>query len=97
MNTYEIDEYAKKHGFDSLEFTIRHPLYPLVGKKLKGKFQDAYCGIVQLDGQDGFFMLRQFRETAEGRDLIFEPINKDNESQPERIYAIIQEGDTDGA
>lgn len=44
MNIYEITEYAKEHGFDSLEFLMVNQN----GGEFKGKFLDAYVGFVQI-------------------------------------------------
>lgn len=56
MNILQCQEAAQDIGFDSATFD-------LVGPKgrIKAKWRDAYMGIFQLDGSDGFVMVRQFQ------------------------------------
>ena len=54
LNAYELEEHAKEHGFDSTEFMMLSPTI------FKGKFLDAYLGMIQIpDLGDGFIMLKE--------------------------------------
>lgn len=54
LNAYELEEYAKDNGFDSLEFMMISP------KIFKGKFLDAYYGMIQIpEIGEGFIMLKE--------------------------------------
>lgn len=56
-----FQEYAKNNGYDSLEFMAMFPSGPC-----KGKWLDAYMGLVTLDGIDGFLMVRDLDSMMPG-------------------------------
>ncbi len=57
MNIYQCERLAKERGFDSMKFTAFFPAGPKVCTWL-----DAYFGIFQIDGTDGFVMAREVDE-----------------------------------
>lgn len=56
-NWYRFENYAKDNGFDSLEFMCVFPAGPK-----KCRWLDAYMGLVQVDGLEGFMTTRQLDE-----------------------------------
>ena len=56
MNLYELEEYAKEHGFNTVEFEFTN----LLGEVKKARWLDAYFGFFQLEGSDGFVTVSQF-------------------------------------
>jgi hypothetical protein len=60
MKILELQEYAKKHGFDSVEFEFTNFLNVVV----KGKWLDAYFGLFTLNGAEGFISVKQWQETT---------------------------------
>jgi hypothetical protein len=55
MNINQCQRLAEKIGFDKATFDLCGPK-----GKLKAKWLDAYMGIFQIAGQEGFVMTRQF-------------------------------------
>ncbi|WP_090739387.1 hypothetical protein [Paenibacillus sp. Mc5Re-14] len=54
MNIYEIQEYAKDHGFDSLKFAMTNRN----GATFYGHFLDAYFGMIMIpEIGDGFIVI----------------------------------------
>lgn len=51
MNLYQCKKYAKDNGFDSVEFIAKFP----TGDR-KCKWLDAYFGMFEIEGLDGFVM-----------------------------------------
>lgn len=59
MNTYEIEEWGKKNGFDSAEFTIVNKF----GETFDASFLDAYYGHILIPSvSDGFFRLDNLKD-----------------------------------
>ena len=56
MNILQCKEMAKDIGFDSTTFDLCGP----IGRK-KAKWLDAYFGIFEIEGVDGFLMASQFQ------------------------------------
>ena len=68
-------EYAKKHGFDSLEFVLMTP-----GGIFKGKFLDAYFEMMLLpDLGEGFVTMKQLIGTVGFDKLKFAVITDEEE------------------
>lgn len=58
MNLYQCEAYAKKNGFDSVEFEADFP-----AGTMKCKWIDAYFGFFQVEGLgDGFVTTGQIDE-----------------------------------
>jgi sugar phosphate isomerase/epimerase len=58
MNIFQIREYAEEIGFDSVEFIIKNPK----GDEFKGRFLDAYFGLVLIpELGDGFINLTKLQ------------------------------------
>lgn len=57
MNLYQCEKYAKDNGFDSLEFIAKFP----TGDR-KCKWLDAYFGMFEIEGIDGFVMANNIDE-----------------------------------
>lgn len=57
----EAQDDAQDRGFNSLEFTAYFP----IGAK-KCKWLDAYFGLFQVEGVDGFVMVREMRKIFPG-------------------------------
>ncbi|RXZ77997.1 hypothetical protein EBB07_28470 [Paenibacillaceae bacterium] len=73
MNIYEIEEYAKDHGYDSLEFLIINK----EGNSFNGRFLDAYFGMIQIEAiSDGFIRLEQLRNQFGSEYFKFIPLAK---------------------
>lgn len=53
MNLYQCEKYAESNGFDSLEFIAHFPAGPK-----KCKWLDAYFGMFEIEGIDGFVMTK---------------------------------------
>ena len=53
MNLYQCQKHAESNGFDSLEFIAHFP----AGAK-KCKWLDAYFGMFEVEGMDGFVMTK---------------------------------------
>jgi len=53
MNIYQCQKYAEREGFDSVKFTADFPAGTRTCTWL-----DAYFGMFQIDGIDGFVMVR---------------------------------------
>lgn len=66
MRILELQEYAKKHGFDSTEFEFVN----LKGETKKGKWIDAYFGFFRIDGMPENKMMT----TSQWRDLLGDQI-----------------------
>ena len=49
MSLVECEDRAKDEGFDSATFEIVGP-----GGRMKAKWLDAYMGLFQIEGRDGF-------------------------------------------
>jgi len=60
MTIDEICEYAKDNGFDSLEFEFIN----LKGEKVKCKWLDAYFGMFEIEGSEGFITVKQWKQFA---------------------------------
>lgn len=52
----EFQEYAKSNGYDSLAFMAMFPSGPR-----RCSWLDAYMGLVRIDGEDGFVMVRDLQ------------------------------------
>lgn len=57
MTLLECERLAEKEGFDKLKFTALFPSGPRMCQWL-----DAYMGIFQVDGLEGFLMTNDMRE-----------------------------------
>lgn len=55
MTIHQCQELAKKAGYDKTEFLLCGPK-----GKMKAKWLDAYFGMFQIEGSDGFVMVQQF-------------------------------------
>ena len=55
LSIQQCESLVKKLGFDKATFDLCGPK-----GKLKAKWLDAYMGIFQIEGQEGFSMTRQF-------------------------------------
>lgn len=54
MNIYEVQEYAKDHGFDSVNFIMVNR----AGRSFEGRFLDAYFGMIAIpEISSGFILL----------------------------------------
>lgn len=53
MNLYQCQQYAEREGFDSVKFLANFPVGTRVCTWL-----DAYFGMFQIEGMDGFVMVR---------------------------------------
>lgn len=60
MNITDCEEYAKDHGFDSLEFKMAFPN----GSVKSCKWLDAYLGIFTIVGVEGFVTTQQMYQSA---------------------------------
>lgn len=59
MRALELQEFAKKNGFDSVKFKFTTRM----GDKFTGKFIDAYFGIVGIPKiKGGFVVISQLRQ-----------------------------------
>lgn len=56
MNLYELEEYAKKNGFNTVRFEFTN----LLGEVKRARWMDAYYGFFQLDDSENFFTVSQF-------------------------------------
>jgi hypothetical protein len=52
---HQCQELAKKFGYDGTTFDLCGPK-----GKLKAKWLDAYMGLFEIEGQEGFSMTKQF-------------------------------------
>lgn len=74
LNAYELEEYAKDNGFDSVEFMMISP------NIFKGKFLDAYYGMIQIpELGEGFIMLKELIKQCGFDDLKFMVLKTDEE------------------
>lgn len=60
MTIHQCQELAKDIGFDKATFDLCGPK-----GKLKAKWLDAYFGMFQIEGSDGFVMVKQFAFTPD--------------------------------
>jgi hypothetical protein len=58
MRIDELEEYAKEHGFDSLEFEFTN----LKGEVKKCKWLDAYMGLFVIEGSGGFIKTSDWKQ-----------------------------------
>lgn len=72
MRILELQEYAKKHGFDSVEFKFTN----LSGEEVKGKWLDAYFGLFTLTGapENEFISVNSWRNQLGDEAFEFEII-----------------------
>jgi hypothetical protein len=56
MDLYQLEEYAKKHGFNSVEFEFTN----FLGEVKKARWLDAYYGFFILEGSEGFSTVSQY-------------------------------------
>jgi L-alanine-DL-glutamate epimerase-like enolase superfamily enzyme len=73
MNIYEIEEYAKEKGYDSVKFSIM----TVLGKVFIGEFIDAYFGMIRIpELGDDIIMLSALRKEYGSDFFIFTPISE---------------------
>lgn len=74
MNTftswYELEAFAQRENDNNLEFMAAFP-----SGSRKGRFLDAYMGLITFDGVDGFLTVRQLSEACPSTTCVV--LNKD--------------------
>lgn len=60
MKIHELEAYAQKHGFDSVEFSFIN----LMGQEVKCKWLDAYMGLFRMEGIEGFCTVNYWIEAT---------------------------------
>jgi hypothetical protein len=56
MSVLQCQQAAKDIGFDKATFTLVGPR-----GELKAKWLDAYMGLFEIEGQEGFLMVKEFQ------------------------------------
>lgn len=57
----EFQQFAKSNGYDRLAFMALFPSGPR-----RCQWLDAYMGLVKIDGEDGFVMVRDLQDALPG-------------------------------
>jgi len=76
MNLYQCENKAKEVGYDSMEFMALFPAGPK-----KCKWLDAYMGLFQIDGIEGFVTTKQIDKQIP--DLVCVPLLVEDEREEE--------------
>lgn len=78
MRILELQEYAKEHGYSSLEFTMTSPISTLK----KGKWLDAYYGFFWIEGmkENEMMTVSQLREEFGDELFEFKPITNNQQT-----------------